>query len=71
HYDLDTKRLQVEFRELASDKVLQVSVRLYNLAELTQMMETAGLEVEAAYGDVTGTPFGQGHSQLIVLARRR
>jgi len=46
------------------------SVRHYAAPEITAMLRRAGLEPLALYGDVDGSPYGDGSKRLIVVARK-
>lgn len=51
-------------------KVLEHSVRLYMLPELTALLDRAGLSLSAAYGDFHGADYGRESLRLIVVASR-
>jgi len=51
-------------------KVLEHSVRLYTLPELTALLDRAGLTFSAAYGDFQGADYGRESLRLIVVASR-
>lgn len=70
-YSRETKRLSVCWRDLKEDRLVHwVSIRLYNVGELSAMLEAARLEVEAVFGSLEGEKFSSAHSKMIVLARR-
>ena len=46
------------------------SMRLYTPAQISSLLETVGLEVEAIYGYPDGGPFTRGSRRMVVVARR-
>lgn len=46
------------------------AIRIYNPSEMRQMLERAGLEVQAMYGGFDGQPVSADSRRLVVLARK-
>jgi SAM-dependent methyltransferase len=54
------------------DEILhEASIRLYGLAELREMFDRVGLEVDAVYGEYDARPFEGWERMLIVQAHKR
>jgi hypothetical protein len=47
-----------------------MSMRLYTPRQIRRLVESAGLRVEAVYGDRQGRPYGRGSRRMIIIARR-
>ena len=47
------------------------SVHLYTVAEIEELLERAGLEIEKLFGDFTGAPVGPDAPRLIVTGRKK
>ena len=71
-WNQDTRRIEkeIEVRRGATVEMFRESVRAYTCDELTNLLESAGLSVEAAWGDFDGCPAGADSPRLIVLARK-
>jgi SAM-dependent methyltransferase len=48
----------------------RLSLRLYTAAELARLFRTAGLEVEAAYGDLDGGPLTLESRRMVLIGRK-
>lgn len=69
--DATGERLVSVFRAAGSGKVLyRASIRCYTLNELQDMLDRAGLEIEAVYGGYNWRPFRGGSREVLILARR-
>jgi ubiquinone/menaquinone biosynthesis C-methylase UbiE len=68
-----TRRVEkeIELKRGGSTETFRESVRGYTSEELTEMVEKAGLRVEALWGDFDGTPAGPASPRLILLASKR
>jgi len=62
---------EIEVRRGGSSAVFRESVRAYTPAELSALFESAGLCVEATWGDFDGQPVGCDSPRLILLAEKR
>ncbi|MFQ6132258.1 MAG: class I SAM-dependent methyltransferase [Armatimonadota bacterium] len=70
-HDEASKRLVSEWRtEDDGALVHRAAIRLYELAELRHMFDSAGLRIEQLLGDYRGKPFVDWHRQLILIARQ-
>ncbi len=71
-WNQDTRRIEkeIEVRRGATVEMFRESVRAYTSGELTNLLESAGLAVEAAWGDFDGCPAGADSPRLILLARK-
>jgi SAM-dependent methyltransferase len=72
HIDLLTSRNEVRISMLYPDgrrREHQQSIRIYTLTELVRMLTTVGLQVEAYYGGLDGSPLTL-DSRLVVLSRK-
>jgi ubiquinone/menaquinone biosynthesis C-methylase UbiE len=67
-----TRRVEkeIEVRRGGSTETFRESVRGYSAAELTQMVEGAGLKVEGLWGNFDGSPVGSDSPRLILLASK-
>lgn len=72
-WNADARRVEkeIEVRQGGSSALFRESVRGYSEPELVGLFEKAGLEVESAWGDFDGAPFGCDSPRLIVLARKQ
>jgi len=62
---------RIELLHKGESREYSRSVRLYDLEEFGQMLETAGLKVLEAYGDLKGTPYKQDSPRLCVLSEKK
>jgi SAM-dependent methyltransferase len=72
-WDCFTGRCDVEMTVIEPNgtrKTLSHSVRIYALTELARMLREAGLQLEAYYGGVDGSPLTLDSRRLAILARR-
>lgn len=71
-WNADSRRIEkeIEVRRGGTVEMFRESVRGYSREELTGLLESAGLAVEAAWGDFDGCPAGADSPRLIVLARK-
>ncbi len=69
----DSKRVEkeIEVRRGGSTAIFRESVRAYTAEELSELFESAGLEVEDTWGDFDGSPAGCDSPRLILLAEKR
>jgi SAM-dependent methyltransferase len=49
--------------------VMPVVIRFFFLAEMRLLLQEAGFEIEAVYGDFDRAPFGDGMPRMIVIAK--
>lgn len=69
--DATGHRLVSVFRAAGSGKVLyRASIRCYTIDELEEMLEHAGLRIEAVYGGYNWRPFRGDSREVLILARR-
>lgn len=73
-FDLFTGRNHVTFSIVAADGTRRESsghdVRLYTLTELVRLLDAAGLQVSATYGDYDGSPYAINTPRMIVVATK-
>ncbi len=70
-HDATRDRLVSVFRAAGSGEVLyRASIRCYTLTELEEMLDRAGLPIEAVYGGYNWRPFRGRSREVLVLARR-
>ncbi len=73
-FDLQTSRLAVTMTLIEPDgarRTYTQSIRIYTPTELCRLHEAAGLQVEAVFGGLDGSPLTLDSLRLVVLARRR
>ena len=73
-FDLLTGRADVRVTMLRNDgrpTQYRHSVRLYTLTELAAMLRSTGLELEAYYGGLDGSPLTLDSRRLAILGRKR
>lgn len=51
-------------------KDMRFFVRLYNYNELKELLQKAGMKIQAAYGDWQGTPFSSQSGRIIIVAEK-
>ena len=69
--DAEGKRLVSVFRSCGTGKVVhRASIRVYTVAELTEMLQAAGLRLVHTYGGYDWSPFRPDSRELLVLAAR-
>ncbi len=61
---------RIFFKSLRFRGERSLTLRLYSLRELTDMMEASGLEVQAAFGDYDGSPYAVNSPRMILVGRR-
>ena len=61
---------EIEVRRGGSTEIFRESVRAYTARELASLFESAGLRVEATWGDFDGSPIGCDSPRLILLASK-
>jgi len=61
---------EIEVRRAGSTEIFRESVRAYTAGELVDLLERAGLSVEAAWGSFDEAAVGTDSPRLIVLARK-
>ena len=71
-YDIRGARIENRFTisHGAAREEKLASQRVYLARDVTQMLESAGLEVLAAYGSSSEEPFALGAQRLLVVARK-
>ena len=73
-FDLATSRNRVTFSIVAADGTRRESpghdVRLYTLTELVRLLDVAGLQPSAVYGDYDGAPYSIDTPRMIVVATK-
>jgi SAM-dependent methyltransferase len=71
-WNVETRRIEkeIEVRRDGSIATFRESVRAYTRDELTGLLESAGLVVEAVWGDFDGCPPSGDSPRLIALARK-
>jgi SAM-dependent methyltransferase len=62
---------EIEVRRGGSTAIFRESVRAYTAPELSRLFESAGLRVQATWGDFDGRPAGCESPRLILLAEKR
>jgi hypothetical protein len=72
-WNAESKRVEkeIEVRRGGSTAIFRESVRAYTSEELSDLFESAGLEVEDTWGDFDGRPAGCDSPRLILLAEKR
>jgi len=61
---------EIDVRRAGSTEIFRESVRAYTCGELVALLEGAGLEIEATWGDFDAGPLCRDSPRLIVLARK-
>lgn len=72
--DLDTRRVNKRTRIRRGqepERVFGESVRLYSQNEITVLLENAGLEIDAMFGDHEGRPVAPEYARMIVVGHRK
>ena len=73
-FDLVTGRNRVTFSIVTADGTRRDSpghnVRLYTLTELVRLLDIAGLQLSATYGDYAGAPYAINTPRMIVVATK-
>jgi SAM-dependent methyltransferase len=67
------KKLVTELFEVVSPESTRgflLRYRLYNRAELTELLESAGFTVQASFGDYDGNPLGPDSAMMLLFARK-
>jgi ubiquinone/menaquinone biosynthesis C-methylase UbiE len=73
-YDKQTKRVTVSLKlkpgKDLEARQIKASYRLYNLAEITGLMEDAGLYIQAVFGDFNLNGFSYNSERMVILATK-
>jgi SAM-dependent methyltransferase len=64
------QRTDTRFRNIKTGESWGMTIRHYTPAQYRQLFEKAGLEVEACYCDLSGTPFQRGARRIYVVGRK-
>ncbi len=72
-HDPDTCRVEktIRIRSCGCEREFSESVRLYTLAEMTAMLDGAGLALEGADGSNEGEPYSESSARMILRGRKR
>lgn len=77
HRELDLRNSinHLTFTEIAPDGsrrlASELHMRLYTLTEMSQMLETAGMELISVFGGFNGEEYGVNTRRMILIARRK
>ncbi len=68
----DTQRVEGEWtiHRRGGKHTFSTSIRLYTHGQFVKLLERAGLEVEAEYGDADGEPYSRSSKRLILVGRK-
>ncbi|MGD8239261.1 MAG: class I SAM-dependent methyltransferase [Armatimonadota bacterium] len=72
YYDAARRRLNSEWTDAQDEDILHhfASIRLYDLDEITGMLNSVGLHVVTTYGEYDGAAFDRWHWKLVLLCHK-